>query len=145
MTAETDKITEGNSISETNRSAPMNSVALAAVVVTAFLSAAFSLISVGHIAQRAEFLAASRQPVTVERLLTAVRPIDIGLLLLVVAALAMLVWLESKRGAISRLFNNMTSTNAVIILLTLVSWTGHAYWFPGVLLGGDLHRTLRAF
>ena len=108
-----------------------------ALIVSTLLSAAFSLVSVGRLAQRAEQLVATNQAITVGNLATALHPLDAVLGTFVLASVGVLVGLEWSRRAFSRLLHELTPVSANIILATLVGWLGHTYWFPGVLLGGD--------
>jgi len=51
--------------------------------------------------------------------------------------MAMLLWLELRHRACSRLLATASDTEAFALLTILVAWFGHSYLSPGVLLGGD--------
>lgn len=104
-----------------------------AVVLTA---TALSIHTVGHVARRAEDLAAAGQRITPGGLLSALDGMD-ALLAVTVAGCVVLVWMERRRRIASQFLATASQAQYLALLTILLVWLGQGYLFPGLLLGGD--------
>lgn len=116
---------------------PSNRPALLALAGAAAVMAAVSLVTVGHLKDVVIAAYFRGQRVGVPLIAGSLRPVDLGLAALALAAVAGLAWMEWRHRAFTRLLHTATGTDAFWLLTVLVAFLGHSYLGAGVLLGGD--------
>jgi len=114
-----------------------NQTTLLAIAVAATTTAAVSLTTLNHLKDAVITTSLRGLPLSFTELAGTLGMADAVLIALATAAMAMLLWLELRHRACSRLLATASDTEAFALLTILVAWFGHSYLSPGVLLGGD--------
>lgn len=119
------------------RSDGSNTAALVALVATGAATAAVSFTTVNRLKDAAVEAALRDQAIGPGRLLAALGPADGLLMTLAAGAVLVLLCLEWRCRALSRLFATAGPGECFVLLTMFAAWFGHSYFNPGVLLGGD--------
>jgi len=114
-----------------------------AIAVAATTTAAVSLTTLNHLKDAVITTSLRGLPLSFTELAGTLGMADAVLIALATAAMAMLLWLELRHRACSRLLATASDTEAFALLTILVAWFGHSYLSPGVLLARIIHRTAR--
>jgi len=119
------------------------------VVIGVFLLALVSVASSVHTLARLQTVAIAAfnegRPLSLSRLWASLGPVDALLAGLSAAVLALLIYLEWRRRALSEFLLAATPWQSFALLTIIVAWLGQAYLFPGVLLGGDTGSHIARF
>ncbi len=119
--------------------------AVLGVLLLALASAAASLHTLERLKNVAVTAVNEGRPLSLSSLWAALGPVDALLAGLSAAALAFLIYLEWRRRALSGFLLAATPWQSFALLTIIVAWLGHAYLFPGVLLGGDTGSHIARF
>jgi len=114
-----------------------NRLTLLALGLFLITSAACSLWTIGHVKDGVVIAVLRGGLSPRQAALSAIGPVDLALILATGLSALLLLALEIRRRAFSRLLATMRPQDAFAILTMLLVWTGQAYLFPGVLLAGD--------
>jgi hypothetical protein len=146
------KVATSRDVMEPNKTASQRTAgtgsgweAVLGVLLLALASVASSL----HTLERLKNVAVSAvnedRPLGLSSLWASLGPVDALLACLSATAFAFLIYLEWRRRALSGFLAAATPWQSFSLLTITVAWLGHAYLFPGVLLGGDTGSHIARF
>src|SRR3954469_10648654 len=111
--------------------------AVLALLLAAISSGAAVLVTIGRLKDAAIHAVLHGLPFGFADAWGLLGPVDAGLAAASAALVGLLVYLEWRRRALSELLRRPTAWQAFAVVTIVNAWTGQAYLFPGMLLGGD--------
>ncbi len=127
----------------TNR--PGNGAALGAILAAAGATAGVSFITVNRLKDAVVASSLRGEAIRVSDVLSTLGPMDAAVAGLAILTCVVLVCVEMRQRALTRLLHTATEAEAVALLTILLAWVGHSYLNPGVLLGGDTGTHISRF
>lgn len=122
-----------------------NRTTLLAIAAVAVATAAVSLAPLNRLKDAVIAARLHSRPLSLAGLTEVLGTADVVLVALAVATLLVLVRLEVRQRACSRLLATATTAEIFTLLTILIAWFGHSYLSPGVLLGGDTGTHIARF
>src|SRR6185312_9854547 len=111
--------------------------AVLALLAAASASLAVCLYTLDHLKYRVIAAVVAHQALRPGRIFAGLGPLDFLVAAFAAGAALLLVVMEWRRRSFSRLLANGTPAQCLATLTIFTAWTGQAYLYPGVLLGGD--------
>ena len=124
---------------------PSHGEFLVALTSFALMFGLVSLITVIRLKDAAIQISLHGGLLTPERLLATLGPIDALLALIWITTLLWLASLERRGRRLTHFMYSASRPQATVALVVLLTWLGHCYFSPGVLLGGDTGSHISRF
>lgn len=103
----------------------------------AISAAAASLVVLEKLKNAVIALAMAKLPLNLSTILSELNPFDLLLVAIPTVVALVLIIAEIRQKTLSRFMATATDSQVFLLLTIVVALLGHAYFFPGVLLGGD--------